>query len=487
MIASECAPVAKIGGLGDVVYGLSTELTKRGNAVDIILPKYDCMRYDQLWGLEIAYENLWVGWYDGAICCTVYYSQMHGQNCFFIEPHSNDNFFNRGGFYGYHDDPMRFAFFNKAALEFMLKTNKRPDVIHCHDWQTGLIAPLLFEMYQFQGMDRQRVCYTIHNIKHQGTTGAEVLKATGLNREDYYFHYDRMRDNFNPFALNFMKAGIVYSNFVTTVSPQYAWEIRFSDMSYGLGHTLEIHQNKFGGVLNGIDYGQWNPEIDPFIACHYSRDDITPKYANKNALRNRLMLQDSYKPILAYIGRLDTQKGVHLVRHALFYALDNGCQFVLLGVSPEQGINDEFWHLKHHMNDHQDCHLEIGFDEELAHLIYAGSDMLVVPSLFEPCGLTQMLALKYGSVPIVRGVGGLVNTVFDVDYCHDKPLEGRNGYVFYDADYPSLESALQRAIGLWYNYPEKFQQLIRNGMNYDYSWYHQTHHYTDIYDYIRCK
>jgi starch synthase len=186
------------------------------------------------------------------------------------------------------------------------------------------------------------------------------------------------------------------------------------------------------------------------------------------------------------VGRLDTQKGLHLIRHALFYSLWNGAQFVLLGSGSELGINDYFWHLRHHLNENPDCHLEIGFDEELAHLIYAGADMIVVPSMFEPCGLTQMIALRYGMVPIVRAVGGLTDTVFDRDYSSKPPWE-RNGYVFHHADYAAIESAMRRAIGLWYLYPEEFRQLIINGMRYDYSWNHPGQNYVNVYEYIRHK
>jgi starch synthase len=226
-IASECAPVIKAGGLGDVVYGLSRELEIRGNCVELILPKYDCMRYDHIWGLHDAYRDLWVPWYDGQVHCSVYCGWVHGRVCFFIEPHSQDNFFNRGCYYGCDDDNMRFAFFSKAALEFLHQSNKRPAVIHCHDWQTGLVPVMLYEIYKYHGMGNQRVCYTIHNFKHQGIAGNEVLQATGLNRANYYFQYDKLRDNFNPFAINLMKGGIVYSNAVTTVSPNHAWEARF--------------------------------------------------------------------------------------------------------------------------------------------------------------------------------------------------------------------------------------------------------------------
>ncbi len=486
-VASECAPVIKVGGLGDVVYGLSRELEGRGHCVEIILPMYDCMRYDQIWGLHEAYRDLWVPWYGGAVHCSVFCGKVHGRLCFFLQPHSGDNFFNRGCYYGALDDALRFAFFSKAAMEFLLKTNKRPDVIHCHDWQTGLVPVLLFEMYKWHGMWNQRICYTIHNFRHQGIAGPEILTATGLNNHDYYYHYDRLRDNFDPTAINFMKGGIVYANYVNTVSPHHAWEARFSGVGAGLGHTLEIHNYKFGGILNGIDYDVWNPEIDRFIPHHYTAETWELKAKNKWALRERLWLRQDDKPLVCYIGRLDDQKGVHLVHHAIYYSLHRKAQFVLLGSATAPNINNWFWHEKHFLNDNPDCHLELGFNEELSHLIYAGADIIVVPSHFEPCGLTQMIGLRYGTVPVVRGVGGLINTVFDRDYDEAHPPEKRNGYVFYQVDQAALESALERAIGLWYEYPAEFRTLSQQGMQYDYSWNHPGANYVNVYDHIRHK
>ncbi len=485
-IASECAPVIKAGGLGDVVYGLSKELGIQGNDVEIILPMYDCMRYDHIWGLHDAYRDLWVPWYGGRIHCSVFCGWVHGTLCFFIQPHSGDNFFNRGCYYGCNDDYMRFAFFSKAALEFLLVSNKRPDIIHCHDWQTGLIPVMLFEIYKWHGMWNQRVCYTIHNFKHQGIAGADALWGTGLNNEGYYFQYDRLLDNFNPFGLNFMKGGIVYSNYVNTVSPHHAWEAKYSDVGYGLGHTLEIHHDKFGGILNGIDSDIWNPAKDTHLPYQYSQDDLSGKEKNKKALRERLLLREENKPIVAYIGRLDPQKGVELVHHAIYYALRRNAQFVLLGSATEAGINNWFWHEKHHLNHNPDCHIEIGFNEELAHLIYAGADIIVVPSNYEPCGLTQMIGLKYGTVPVVRSVGGLVNTVFDKDNDQDCPKEKRNGFVFFHTDHHALESALERAIGLWHYFPKEFKQLQKQGMEYDFSWHNPTQKYIEAYERIRC-
>ena len=367
----------------------------------------------------------------------------------------------------------------------MLKSNKRPDIIHCHDWQTGLVPVMLYEMYQYYGMDRQRVCYTIHNFRHQGSCGNEILAATGLNRPEYYFDYSRLQDNFNPFALNLMKGGIVYSNYVNTVSPHHAWEARFTEVGYGLGHTLAIHQDKFSGILNGVDYKLWNPQIDELIPFQYSIDEPEGKAKTKQALREKLLLHSSNKPIIAYIGRLDEQKGVHLVHHAIYYALEHNAQFVLLGSGTSPEVNNKFLHEKYFLNDNPDVHLEIGFNEELAHLIYAGADMMVVPSNFEPCGLTQLISLKYGTIPIVRGVGGLLSTVFDRDYDPDHAPEKRNGYVFYQQDYPALESAMERAIGLYYAYPKEFEQLVQQGMEYDYSWRSAGAQYLNVYERIR--
>lgn len=486
MIASECAPVAKVGGLGDVVFGLSRELEIRGNAVEIILPKYDCMRYDHIWGLQVTYDDLWVPWFNYQVHCTVYFGMVHGRKCYFIEPHSADNFFNRGAYYGFPDEHMRFAFFSKAALEFMYRSGKRPDIIHTHDWQTALVPVMLYEIYRHNGMENCRVCHTLHNVKHQGIAGANVLWFTGLGRPEYYYDRNRMGDDFNPSAINYTKGAIVYSNFITTVSPRHAWEIRHSEWGYGLGHALHHYQDKFGGILNGLDYEMWNPETDPAIPSHYTAGNFDAKQKNTSALRHRLLLRESGKPVVAYVGRLDMQKGVNLIRHSLFRALGMGAQFVLLGASPELGVNAQFWQLKHELNDNEDCHLEIGYDEELAHLIYAGCNILIVPSLFEPCGLTQMIALRYGSVPVVRSVGGLADTVFDADFS-ERPEAERNGYVFYQTDNPAIESALDRAIRLWYDNPARFRDLALRGMRYDYSWNKPGSDYLNVYEMIRHK
>jgi starch synthase len=486
MVTPECAPAAKAGGLGDMVSGLSRELEIRGNAVEVILPKYARLRYSDIWGLEPSYRDLWVPWYGEAVRCTVWFGHASGRKCFFIEPHSAADFFGRDRLYGYHDDPERFAFFAKAALEFMAQAGKRPDIIHCHDWQTGLVPVLLYEQYG-QAMPDQRVCYTIHNFRHQGTSDERVLSATRLGRPDHFLDADRLGDDFHYRGLNPMKGGVVYSNFVTTVSPSHADEALYGDGASGLGRTLKEHQEKFRGVLNGVDYDTWNPETDPILPAHYSVGSIERKGQNTDALRNRFWLRKTRGPVVAYVGRLDEQKGMPLVHHALFYTLARGGQFVLHGdAHHHDAISSHFWHLKAYLNDNPDCHLEIGYREELAHLIYAGADLLVVPSMFEPCGLAPLIAMRYGTVPVVRATGGMVDTVFDRDNS-GRPAAERNGFVFHHTDNRAIESALGRALRLWSVRPRDFRWLAANCMRADYSWAAPGREYLDIYQHIRHK
>ena len=483
MVSAECAPIAKAGGLGDFVQGLSRELAGRGNTVEIFLPKYDVLRYDRIWDMHKCHRDLWVPYYDQWVHCDVEYGEVDGLKCYFIDAHARQNFFGRGKIYGEADDADRFAFFSRAVLEYLYKAGKHPDLIHCNDWQTGLIPVLLFEIYQGLGMTRTRACYTLHNMGHQGVVGEYILRQAGLKPERL-MTMDRLQDPKTHRAANLMKGGIVFSNFVTTVSPRYAWEIQHTDQGMGMQGVLEYHDRKFGGVLNGIDYSVWNPELDTHIPQTYGPDTLPQKAANKQALRARLGLDDVFKPIVSVVSRLDRQKGVDLIRHGIYYALENGCQFVLLGSAPEPAVNEMFLKIKEEMDSSPDCRLVLSYDEELSHLIYAGADMILIPSVYEPCGLTQMIAMKYGAVPIVRRVGGLADTVFDANYS-DKPFEVRNGYLFDDLTPAALESAMGRAIGLWHRYPEYFRQLRVNAMRADNSWSRPGQQYLDIYNHIR--
>jgi starch synthase len=485
MVAPECAPAAKAGGLGDVVAGLSRELRASGNAVEIILPKYANMRYADIRGLAPAYHDLPVPWYDGTVHCTVWFGSAKGRDTYFIEPHSRD-FFARERMYGYPDDAERFAFFSAAAAEFLVQSGKRPDVVHCHDWQTGLVPVLLRERHGAVMRD-VKICYTIHNFRHQGTTDEWLLWGVHLGRPNYFLDADRLGDDFRYRGLNPMKGGIVYADFVTTVSPNHADEALYGDGGFGLGGTLKQHQVKFRGVLNGVDCEAWDPETDPFVAVHFSVATIERKHRAKQALQERFWLRETRGPLVAFVGRLDDQKGMHLVHHALFYTLARGGQFVLIGDAHyHDGINSHFRHLKDYLNDSPDCHLELGYQEELAHLVYAGADMLVVPSMFEPCGLAPLIGMRYGTVPVVRGTGGMVDTVFDRDHSR-RPRAERNGYVFHHTDNQAIESALGRALRLASVKPREFRDLSAVCMRTDYSWASPCAEYLDIYTAITRK
>jgi starch synthase len=471
--------------LGDFVHGLSRELVRHGHQVEVILPKYDCLRYDRVQGMTTYHRDLWVPFYDRAVHCDVESGEVDGLPCFFIDAHSEHGFFNRGVIYGDADDPDRFTFFSRAILEFLLATGKRPDIIHCNEWQTGLVPVLLFERYASIGLGGTRVCYSLHNLGHQGWTTPHVLQMNGLDANRLMVA-DRLQDPGNPQAVNLMKGGIVFSNFVTTVSPRYAWEIQHTDQGVGLQGVLRAHDRKFGGVLNGIDTATWNPATDAFIPAPYDADDLADKGDNKTALRERLGLADAPKPIVAVVSRLDRQKGIELIRHGIDYSLEQGAQFVLLGSAQDPAVNAQFWEAKQALEENRDAHLELGYDEELSHLIYAGADMILIPSVYEPCGLTQMIAMRYGCIPIVRRVGGLADTVFDANYS-DRPFEERNGYVFDELSFDGLESAMSRAIGLWREYPDYFRQLRLNGMRVDNSWARPAQDYIRIYEHIRVR
>jgi starch synthase len=408
---------------------------------------------------------------------------VDGIRCFFIDEQSERGFFRRGRIYGEGDDLERFAFFSRAVLELFLKTGKQPDIIHCHDWQTGLVPVLRWEMYEALGLTRPRVCYTLHNLAHQGVSGEYVLHQVGLRPADLMTP-ERLLDTGNPHAVNLMKGGIVYSSFVTTVSPSYAWEVQHTDQGMGLQDTLHRQGHKFSGVINGIDQDAWNPQTDPHIVQAYGPSSLPGKARNKSALRARLGLEESEKPLVSIVSRLERQKGVDLMRHAIRYSLETGCQMVLLGSASEPWIDTLFRDLKREMEGSPDCHLELGYDEALAHQIYAGADLIVVPSVFEPCGLTQLIAMRYGTVPVVRRVGGLGDTVFDANHS-DKAFEERNGFLFDALTPQGLESALGRAIALWFDHPEYFRQLRLNGMHTDNSWTGPAGQYLDIYERIR--
>jgi starch synthase len=488
-IAAELAPLAKVGGLADVILGLCRELSWKGHDVDIIIPKYDCMDSAQIRDISIVQKDL-LSFYQGEWHHnTVWMGWVENLKVYFIESHHPRFFFNRGCFYGCEDDTERFLYFSRAAIEFIYKNLLHAEIIHLHDWQTAIIAPLCKDMYRPLGLTRPKTVFTIHNMEYQGRCSIQDLNRIGLDGI-VYAQPDKLEDNLYPNVLNLLKGAIIYSDAVTTVSPTYAKEVLTSEGGKGLESTLIQYKNKFIGILNGIDYSYWNPEIDRFLPAHFSsretpankkdRNTLDKKGFIKKVLRERLLLEEEHRPIIGCIARLVPQKGIDLIKHMILHTAEKKGQFVLLGSSPIPAINAEFHRLKHEFTDHPHVHLTLHHQEELAHLIYAGSDMFIVPSIFEPCGLTQLIALKYGTIPIVRRTGGLADTVFDVDFS-GKPFSETNGYVFDDPTAAALDAALQRAIQCWFEDPERWRLLMINGMNMDYSWNYSADLYLDVY------
>lgn len=482
MVTPELAPCAKVGGLGDMVLGLGKELVKLGHAVDVFLPMYSCMRYDTIQDLHEVYSELWVPHFNQWRPEKVFEGKVEGLKCYFI---TGGSYTQRKSIYGFDDDLFRFVYFNRAVLEFMQKTEKRPDIIHCHDWATAMVPVMYYDLYSQVGWNNSRVVFTIHNTECQGLCwyGDKLLGMVQMDNRRYH-QADKLQDDGNRNCINLMRGGVVFSNFVTTVSPTFAGEIKNSASGKGLQGVLNAYSAKLGGVINGIDYESWDPDADPKLCHKYTAETFVDKYKNKYGLREWLRLADSWKPIVSVVTRLVAQKGLDLIKHAIYSTLRMQGQFILLGESPDPKVNGDFWRIKRELEGCPDVHLWIGYHEDLAHLIYAGSDIFLVPSLYEPCGLTQLIALRYGTVPVVRQTGGLADTVFDVDHS-GRGLAGANGYVFRDANPQGLDSALGRAVGCWYQYPETFGKLALNGMKCDYSWKHPAKDYENIYSYIK--
>lgn len=482
-VAAEIAPIAKVGGLADVVGGLSKELAWKGHTVDVIIPKYDCLDYALVKELHVIYENLY-SYYKGQwIRNTVWQGLVDGISVLMIEPHDEWGFFRRGTFYHTHDNIERFTYFSRAVLEFLLKSNRHPDVLHSHDWHTGLIPVLYHEIYKTLGLRVQKNIMTIHNLFHQGQSDPWLIDAVGLSSL-HLLHHDRLQDDHHHNLINILRGAIVYSDSLTTVSPTYAEEIKTAEGGCGLDHLLRAYSHKLVGILNGIDTSYWNPHIDPLIPHHYSPKDKPLFFKNKalckEHLLKRLNMTQDTKPLIGIVSRLVPQKGIHLITHALRHIIHKGGQFVLMGSGPDQGIMDHFNHLKKEYVDNHAVHLELHHSEDLAHQIFAGCDAFLVPSLFEPCGLTQQIALKYASLPIVRRTGGLADTVFDIETSSRPPNE-RNGFTFDNADHQGVNWGIDRAMASFKNKRSLWQELMMRAANLDLSWNHPANRYLQLY------
>ncbi|XP_015958619.1 soluble starch synthase 3, chloroplastic/amyloplastic [Arachis duranensis] len=439
-IAVEMAPIAKVGGLGDVVTGLSRAVQDLSHNVDIILPKYDCLNLSNVKDFNFHKSYFW-----GGTEIKVWHGKVEGLSVYFLEP--QNGFFWVGCVYGRNNNAERFGFFCHAALEFLLQSGFHPDIIHCHDWSSAPVAWLFKENYAHYGLSKAQVVFTIHNLE---------------------------------FGAHFIAKAMKYSDKATTVSPTYSREIA--------GHpAVAPNLHKFHGIINGIDPDIWDPYNDNFIPVPYTSENVVEgKRAAKQALQERLGLKQADLPLVGIITRLTHQKGIHLIKHAIWRTLECGGQVVLLGSAPDHRIQNDFQNLANQLHSSHSDHarLCLSYDEPLSHLIYAGADFILVPSIFEPCGLTQLTAMRYGSIPVVRKTGGLYDTVFDVDHDKDRAqtqgLEP-NGFSFDGADAGGVDYALNRAISAWYDGRDLFNSLCKRVMEQDWSWNRPALDYLELY------
>jgi starch synthase len=459
--SAEVYPLAKVGGLGDVAGSLPKALRALGHDVRIVMPKYQVIREPG--------EDL--GRFPVAIGGSRHEARLRkiavdGVPVYLIDYPS---LFDRPKVYEYEDDGKRFGFFGKAVLDLLPVANWWPDVIHVNDWHSALAAAFLRTSYRGDARYlRVRTVLTVHNLQHQGLFGRDLFEWTGLppdtwNAEGVEFYGQ----------LNFLKAGIVYADRVNTVSPTYAKEIQTAEYGERLDGLLRSRAARLSGILNGIDYDVWNPAKDERIAQGYTETTIARKGANKQALQRELGLAvDSETPLMGIVSRVTAQKGFDILQDALPRILALGAQVVLLGTG-ERRYEEPLAALAAR---ERSLVAALKYDEVLAHRIYAGSDFFLMPSRFEPCGLGQIISLRYGTVPIVRATGGLADTVTDVTA---NPKTG-NGFVFevYTAD--ALFDAVQRASQAYRN-RRAWTSLRKRGMAADLSWSSSAKAYADLY------
>ncbi|MGH7739358.1 MAG: glycogen synthase GlgA, partial [bacterium] len=470
-------PFAKTGGLADVVGSLPGALMKLGCEVAVVLPKYRSISPEN-YKLRVEVKGLQVPMGMGEVDANILSSSLghsHG-TAYFIE---SDRYFGREGFYGtpegdFHDNPERFAFFSRAVLEMLKALNWYPDILHLNDWQTGLVAPYLETFYRTQPhFESMRSLFTIHNMAYQGLFPKYILPMTGLGWEDFRADKLEFYDQ-----VNYLKAGLVYSTALSTVSPTYAREIETDEFGCGLQGLLRARSTDLYGILNGIDYGEWNPATDKEIPAQYTPKSIDRKEESKRELLKETGLKfNAETPVIGLVSRLADQKGLDLIAGILNEMLSGNVQLVI------QGLGDARYHaLFQELRDQfpDKFSLNLKFDNRLAKLIYAGSDMFLMPSRFEPCGLGQLIALKYGTVPIVRSTGGLADTIENLS------LDGRKGtgFVFEAYRMEDLLATVRRAVETFHQ-PKIWKALVQRGMALDFSWDASAEKYLELYRKIR--
>jgi starch synthase len=478
MVAAEAVPYAKVGGLADVIGALPRALAELGAEVTLILPRYrhvDPARFGlervlvpHDWHIGVHYVNHGFGLLRG---------RLPGSEVevLFLE---NDHFFNRWSVYNaeggqpFPDDAERWIFYQRGCLEICKLLGLRPDVVHAHDGQTGLVPTYLRTTYRGEGVfQAAATVFTIHNLAYQSAYGRPVVARAGFPYDWFYpMSPIEMNDSFN-----WMKAGIVHAHLVTTVSPTYSREIQTPEGGYGMDGVLRSRSGDLFGVLNGIDLQVWSPQRDPKIPRNYGIGDWNGKLACKKALLERLGLpsHELDVPLLALVGRLVPQKGCDLFEPVLHDLLAHRLRFVVLGSGADRYEN-LFRAMAYFYPDQ--VRAIIGFDDELAHWIEAGADIFLMPSQYEPCGLNQMYSMTYGTVPVVRAVGGLNDTVREVP----PGAEGGTGFRFHPYSSNEFKEAIYRALVAYQDRP-RWERLMVNGMRQDFSWATSARSYMYLY------
>ena len=468
MVAGEGLPFIKTGGLADVIGSLPKALTERGHEVKVVMPLYkkisdkyyNELHFDCEYSVSINYHEVPVR----------VFSKVVDNVCFFFIQHQG--YFERDSLYGYKDDGERFGFFQMAALELMEKVDFIPDILHVHDYHTAMIPFLLKEKYHWiQAYQGIKTVFTIHNIEFQGQFDSGMLwEIFGVGYERYADGTLRWND-----CLNWMKAAVLYADRVTTVSPSYAGEIQTPEFGKGLDQIMRMESGKLSGIVNGIDTDLLDPETDTHIPYHFSVDDLSGKAKDKAALQDRVGLPVREDvPLIGIVSRLTDQKGFDLVVNELHNILQHDVQIVLLGTGYSDYENSFSW-FAHAYPEKMSAN--ITFNLELAQQIYAGCDIFLMPSAFEPCGLSQMMSMRYGTLPVVSEVGGLRDTVEPYN-----PVTGSGtGFSFGNFSGYWMVQTLEKALDVYENNADAWKQLQHNAMTRDFSWDTASLAYVDLY------
>ncbi len=464
VLSAEAVPYSKTGGLGDVAGALPKALRAVGEDAFLITPCYWQTKGEYL--QHTAIDDLWVNWRGGTVRAKAFYSEANGSPTFLID---YPPLFHRDSIYGYTEDYERFAFFNHAALELIKRLGASPDIVHLNDWHCGFAAVEIAHLrYCDNYWANTKTVFSIHNMAYQGAFDSGELWDFGFRSE-----FERNAFAFNGYA-SAMKAGLAVSDMLSTVSRRYGYEIQQAENGYGLDWLLRQRSNRLYGIVNGVDFDVWNPATDEALNSHFNAQNVDGKQGCKKDLLEQFLLPiDLERPIFANITRLTGQKGIDLMMEVAGEILATGAYIISLG-SGESRYED-FWQ---RLRDYAPAQVGVyrGYSEDLAHKIEAGADMFMMPSKFEPCGLNQMYSLRYGTIPIVRAVGGLDDTVENFD-----AVNGRgNGFKFHEYSGEKFLEKIYEALFAYYD-KDAWRKLQWNGMTIDNSWENAARKYVALY------